>query len=523
MVPVAASLGELLTELVSRHGDRLAVACEERALSFRELDRDAGCWAAALQTAGIGPGKHVGLLAANGVDWPAVAFGVWRAGATLVPISTFVTARELEETLEHADIEVLITQAKLRSHDYLEMIAKIALHGVRRVVVLGEEATDWTTATEFLLQGERQFGHTRPVDPESIACILYTSGTTGRPKGVRLSHRAIVATVGPTATRSGLSEDDSMLSTLPLFWVAGLVIRALPTWATGCGLLFIETFTPEGIVEILDRRRPTALHLRPPQVAELLRHRAFRPELLSQVHRGNGRVEWFNGLIPDDARFITGYGMTEMAGYVTALDSRDSEEERASGMGTPLPHVEIRIVDDHGCARAAGETGQILVRGPGMFSGYHKEPPTLGLDADGWFVTGDLGALEADGTFRFIGRSKDLLRIKGINVSPIEVERILAVHERVEAVYAVGIPSQDLDQRLVVLVVCRDAGDGVEEDLRRVAREQLSHYKRPDAYIFLSPEEIPFGATSKPQRAALATLAMERLGPSAAEDPQLHR
>jgi acyl-CoA synthetase (AMP-forming)/AMP-acid ligase II len=258
-----------------------------------------------------------------------------------------------------------------------------------------------------------------------------------------------------------------MLSTLPLFWVAGLVIRALPTWATGCALLFVDTFTPEAILATLRRRHPTALHLRPPQVAELLRHPGFDAGLLASVQRGNGRTDWFDGQLPSTARFITGYGMTEMAGYVTALDWRDDARARRSGMGVPLPGVELRIVDGEGSAVPTGEIGAIRVRGPGMFSGYHKEPQGSGLDAEGWFVTGDLGRVEADGSFRFVGRSKDLLRVKGINVSPVEVEQVLAGHVGVEAVYAVGLPPDGLDQRLVVLVVARlGTESSIEEQLR---------------------------------------------------------
>jgi acyl-CoA synthetase (AMP-forming)/AMP-acid ligase II len=322
-----------------------------------------------------------------------------------------------------------------------------------------------------------------------------------------------MSTTLPTAERSGLSPEDSLLSTLPLFWVAGLVIRALPTLTAGCSLLFVDTYTPEAIIEMLVTRQPTALHLRPPQVADLLRHPSFDPQLLSRVRRGNGRVEWFGGHLPQAARFITGYGMTEMAGYVTALDWRDGEEARREGMGSPLPAVEIRIVDADGRACRPGEIGDIRVRGPGMFSGYRKEAAAYGLDADGWFETGDLGAVDADGTFRFAGRTKDLLRVKGINVSPIEVEQVLGRHAGVEAVYIVGLPSGGLEQRVVALVVSNGDGNArIEQELRGVAAVELSHYKRPEAYVFLRLDEVPFGPTSKPQKTLLAQIAGERLG-----------
>lgn len=479
------------------------MASAESELTFAELDRRADAWAARLRADGCGPGAQVGLLAPNSPEWLAAAFGVWRSGATLVPISTFVTARELGEIVNHADVEVLLTARRLRNKDYVAALADVEAPRLRKTIVLGEAPTELSAAMPSPAESS--------IGPESIACILYTSGTTGRPKGVRLSHRAILATTSPTAERSGLSAEDSLLSTLPLFWVAGLVIRALPTLASGCSLLFVDTYTPESVLEILDQRRPTALHLRPPQVADLLVHSRFRPDLLHKVRRGNGRTDWFGGVLPASARFITGYGMTEMAGYVTALDWRDPEESRRTGMGTTLPGVEIRIVDGEGRRCRAGDTGGIRVRGPGLYSGYHKESAGTGLDDDGWFVTGDLGSIDGDGTFRFAGRTKDLLRVKGINVSPIEVEQVLATHPGVQAAYVVGLPVDGLDQRVVALIVTANGVEGLHESLTALATEQLSHYKRPDTYLFLRLEEVPFGPTSKPQKDQLAAIAASRL------------
>jgi acyl-CoA synthetase (AMP-forming)/AMP-acid ligase II len=182
-------------------------------------------------------------------------------------------------------------------------------------------------------------------------------------------------------------------------------------------------------------------------------------------------------------------------------------------MGRPLPGVELQVVDADGGSLPTGQIGAVRVRGPGMFSGYHKEPAGTGRGADGWFITGDLGTVDGAGAFRFVGRTKDLLRVKGINVSPVEVEQVLAAHPRVEAAYVIGLPLDGLDQRVVVLVVARKGSEvDLESELRALAREQLSHYKRPDAYLFLEADDVPFGATSKPQRTALAELAAARLG-----------
>ncbi|MBI1815268.1 MAG: AMP-binding protein [Deltaproteobacteria bacterium] len=496
--PQAKNLSALLHRLSAEHGERAAVVGEHGTLSFAALDRATDAWAAAFAAAGCGRGAHIGLLAGNSPDWLAVAFGVWRAGATLVPISTFVTARELETILDHADVDLLVVQPQLRSHDYLAMLRSLPPLPRLRAVLRIDEARA-THASP--LQGE--------IDSESVACILYTSGTTGQPKGVMLSHRALLATVLPTAERTGLTRDDALLSTLPLFWVAGLAIRALPTLATGCALIVMETYTVDGLIAALQQHRPSALHLRPPQVGQLLAHGDCAPSLLSQVRRGGGRVEWFAGHLAADARFITGYGMTEMAGYVTALSWQDAAAERQTQLGAALPGVELRIIG--GQSSSDDAAGEIAVRGPGLFSGYYKQPAGTGLDPDGWFLTGDLGRIDGNGTLHFIGRSKDLLRVKGINVSPVEVENVLSAHPAVEAVYVVGLPIDGLEHDVVAMIVSKPGAAASETDLRALAREALSHYKWPERYLFIERSDVPLGGTSKPQRAALAALAAGRI------------
>ena len=521
----ARDLGDLLRVLAATHGRRPAATGEASQASFADLDRAADDWAADLLGAGCGPGAHVGLLAANRPEWLAAAFGAWRAGARLVPISTFVSGRELAEVLDRGGVDLLIVQPRLRAHDYLALLAERALPArLREVVALGGDDAPRAALRSFsgkelrprpMLNGGQPA--LPPISPDSIACILHTSGTTGRPKGVMLSHRAILATVLPTAERSGLDAGDSLLSTLPLFWVAGLVIRALPTLAAGCALHLLETFSAEAVIDALAHHRPTALHLRPPQVGQVLAHPRFDPALLSRVRKGNGRVEWFAPHLDHDrARFITGYGMTEMSGYVTALDWHEPEEIRRGGLGHALPGVEIDVVDEHGEPTARGSIGEIRVRGPGLFSGYHGEPAGAGIDERGYFATGDLGFLDDEGRLRFVGRSKDLLRVKGINVSPVEVEQVLGAHPAVEAAYVVGLPHDGIEQRLVALIVTRDGGPLPQDELQSIASSELSHYKRPERYIAIDRSDVPLGATAKPQRAALAALAESRVaGPQA--------
>lgn len=501
---MATDLSAWVASLADRFGDRPAVIGDGEPLSFRHFDASASRWATAFAAKGLGVGSHIALLAGNGPTWLAVAAGVWRAGATLVPISTFVTARELQETLAHADADAVVLAPSVGSHRHLDALrsVRMSLPRLSHAILLGTGARDGESGVAAFLDAPAV--SLPSIDPEAIACILYTSGTTGRPKGVMLSHRAILATIEPTAKRTGLMPTDTMLSSLPLFWVAGLVIRALPTLEAGCALILTPLFTADAVVDLLEHHRPTAIHLRPAQIGQILSHPRFDPQSCARIRRGGGRVDWYCPPLDwPDARFITGYGMTEMAGYVVALDWDDPIEIRQSQMGLPLPGVELRITNPD----PSSGIGEVHVRGPGLFSGYYREPPGTGLDVDGFFATGDLGRLEPNGTLYFSGRSKDLLRVKGINVSPLEVESVLQAHKSVENAYVVGVPFDGLDQTVVAFLISKPNALIVESEVADLAKEMLSHYKRPTHLLFISREQVPLGGTSKPQRRALAELA----------------
>ncbi|MCX8071483.1 MAG: acyl--CoA ligase [Candidatus Binatia bacterium] len=501
-----------------RWGSAIAVGEARERCTFEELDGRAECWARALRHSGIEPGARVALWGGNSVSWLTRAFGVWKAGCTLIPLSTFATARELGEILASAQADILLADRYLRNRDLAQLLSELAFpHRLKRVVVnAAGDLRGVEDESEFLRSyGKVSSAESTLARPEDVAMILYTSGTTGKPKGVRLQHRAVLSTVRATAARGGLRPGDSVVSSLPLFWVAGLCIRALPTLASGSALVVMPTFEVNELLEILQHWRPTGLHLRPPQVSALLSHPGFRPELVRTVVRGGGRTEWFGPYLAR-ARLITGYGMTEMSGYVTAVSWRDPASVRSTSIGRLLPRTQVRIVSEDGRECRPGSVGEIRVRGPGMFESYEGQPRGVGIDPQGFFCTGDLGYRDDNGQLHFVGRSKDLLRCKGINVSPVEVESVLAQHPTVEAAYVVGLPPDGFDQQLVALVVSRDGRDH-EALWREWCEKALSSYKRPTAFILLRRDEVPFGPTSKPLRDRLAALASARLrreGPS---------
>lgn len=512
------TLADLVGWWSRQWGSAVAVAGLGGSCTFAELEREASAWAAAIQRAGFLPGERLALWGGNSVRWIARAFGAWKAGLTLLPLSTFATARELNEVLAHAQPHILLADGRVRARDFARVFREISPPAsLRRIVSDGAtRLKDAEPETNFLKHARPAFAGAGLAHPQDVALILYTSGTTGKPKGVRLQHKAVLDTMYATVPRGGLRPGDRLISSLPLFWVAGLCIRALPTLASGTTLLLMETFDVDELIELLHRWRPNGLHLRPPQVAALLAHPNFDPELLKPVTKGGGRNAWYAPYLPR-ARLITGYGMTEMSGYVTAVHWRDPLRVRESSIGRLLPRTEVRIVAEDGSTCGPGITGEIRVRGPGMFEGYEGEQEGTGFDAEGYFCTGDLGFLDDAGQLHFVGRKKDLLRCKGVNVSPVEVETILTQHPTVEAAFVVGLPPDGLDQRLVAVVVSRD-GRSHEPEWREWCARTLSSYKRPSAFIVVQRSEVPFGPTTKPLRTDLARLAAARLRIEGATD-----
>lgn len=506
------TLAECADSWGQRWGGSVAVADPAATLTFAALAETSAVWASALHRVGLRPGERVALWAGNSAAWLVRAFGAWRAGCTLVPVSTFVTARELSEILSRAEPQVLLMDDTVGDKNLLAVLREAHVPPTLRTIVCGraDGAAGVDSEDAFLSRGAASTWNENLARPDDVALVLYTSGTTGAPKGVRLQHKAVLSTLWPTVTRGGLVPGDCVVSSLPLFWVAGLCIRALPTLASGATLVVMPVFRVEELLALLHRWCPTGLHLRPPQVAALLAHPAFDPALLATVQKGGGRTAWYAPHLPK-ARLITGYGMTETSGYVVALSWRDSARVRATGLGKPLPGVTLKIAGDHGQGLPPGRIGEIRVRGPGLFCGYDGEPAGTNLDPHGYFFTGDLGFLDDKGQLHFVGRQKDLLRSKGVNVSPVEVENVLVAHPGIEAAFVVGLPPGESEQTIVAIVVSRD-GESHEADWRAWCRKFLSVYKCPSAYVVVPRDKVPFGPTSKPQRTALAMLAAERLG-----------
>jgi fatty-acyl-CoA synthase len=524
--------------MARRHPDREAVVGGAARLTYGQLRARVRDLARGLRGLGVGRGDKVALLMSNRPEWVLVDLAVVLLGATLVPISTWSRERELAYVLDHCDATTLVTMDRFRGQNFLDLLAAIGparLARLERVIRLGEGPPPITSlrwpvialedvpigpsaASDALLDAGQ-----RAVAPTDIAYILYTSGTTSTPKGVQLRHHALVENMFEIGERLHLGPGDRLWMGISLFWGFGCenALLALMTHA-GCVVLQ-EQFDAAAALALIERERCTVYYGTPNIALALWEHpdRAHRD--LSSLRTGAaiGPPHAMQMVVDLGAREICNvYGLTECYGNCTVTDARDPLPVRLSTVGRPLPGMELRIV--HPEIRQplpAGQEGEILIRGH-VTPGYYKDAArnAAAFDGEGFFLTGDLGLIDADGRLSFRGRLKDIVKTGGINVAPLEVEEVLLTHPAVEQVYVVGVPDARRDEVLAAVVVLREGRAASADDLRAFCRGQLAAYKVPAHVRFVERGDLPITASGKVQKHRLREAVLAELGAAIGRD-----
>ena len=534
------TIGSLLDERAERDGAREALVFEGRRSTFAELAREVDAVARGLLALGIAPGDKVSLWMMNQPEWIHAALAVLRIGAALVPINTRFRSEDAAYVLHQSDSTTLIIQARSGPIDYWGMVQALLpslgsdgdaanasnLPALRRVIVLNETPLPGTIAWSSLLEAgagvsdEALRARVGIVDPDATAFIIYTSGTTGFPKGVMHCHN-IVRNVVDRAFRMGITPADTILMYLPLYHLFGFSEGMLMSMATGARQVLVHTFDPSQCLRLLEQERATILHGFDTHFKDLLAAYRRRPCDTSSVRTGLLATGMSSSIpIARQARkvfgrFMSGYGMSEIGAGVTlsALDS--SEEQCTEASGYPAPGYAIKIVDPAtGRKQPTGTPGEILVQGYMLMQAYYRkaEETAKAIDADGWLHTGDMGLIRADGHLRFMGRYKDMLKIGGENVDPLEIEAYLASHPAIAAAAVVGLPDARLSEVAVAFVRVEAHQNITEAQVVEHCRGKIASYKIPRHVIFL--EEFPMTGSGKVQKVKLREEARRRLEPA---------
>ncbi len=506
----ARTFGQLLTTAARSFGPRDAIIFPDRRLNYEQLGQRARSWAKALIAMGVRPGENVGILLTTRIEFIELLFGITMTGAVAVPINARYQAHELAFLIRDADLVALFTTGRVAdSLDFGERLraALPSLEQTDKSPLALDEAPLLRTivcldppCASYLVGGEEALAagadvpdaeldrRIADVAPEDIAFILYTSGTTANPKGALISHGAQIGNSRSLGVRYEATGDDKVWSPLPIFHIAGILPMTM-ILDLGGAYMTVPHFDAGVAIDMLGREGATIAY--PSFVTimqDLISHPSFASSDLSRLRVMNSNFavqpDWIRdavcAAVPHTVQVST-YGLTEAAGTVTTSRLGDPWSLRTGRCGAPLDDWQVRIVDletEEECA--LGERGEIVIRGPGMLSGYYNAPEkTAEVMRDGWFHTGDIGSFDETGHIMFHGRTKDMLKVGGENVAAAEIESMLQSHPAVKLAQVVGIPDERYAEVPAAFVELAEGESASEAELIAHCRGKLASFKLP--------------------------------------------
>jgi len=516
----ANTIDRLVRIRAEQDGAKPMVIDPDSRVSYSELESTTRDLAASLVASGIGKGTRVGLIMPNSARWVQLAIALARIGAVLVPLSTLLTAGELVAQLRAASVQFLFSVQEFRGHRYLDDL-KSAL-GVQafddamlQLPELGALRRVWTVDRLAEASGDERARQlvdamADAVTAADLLVIMFTSGSSGMPKGVMHSHGNALAAVRSGLTARCITADTRLYLPMPFFWVGGFGSGILSALLAGATLVTEEIPRPETTLRLLEGERVTLFRGWPDQAETLARYASATGADLSALRPGT-----LQALLPPEQRAAPGaratlFGMTEAFGpYCGFPADTDMPASGWGSCGKPFPGMEIRIVDpDGGQPVPRGTIGVIQIRGPHTMRGICGRSREDLFTADGFYPTGDLGRLDGEGFLFYHGRSDDMFKVSGATVYPSEVERALRDIPGVDSAFVTNVPGAGGD-RVGATVVCGDGALGVEQ-LNGAARTLLSTFKVPTVWLVLkSDDDIPRGGTGKVDIGRLREMLIE--------------
>ena len=484
------NLAENLIAAVQRHPDRIAIRMDEVEMPYASLDSASARVAGLLVGKGIKPGDHVGVMLPNVPYFAVVYYGVLRAGGAVVPMNVLLKDRETSYYLKDADAKAIF-----------------AWHECAGPARAGAQAAGAELIEVRPGRFEQLLGETPPLDRvasrtgHDTAVVLYTSGTTGTPKGAQLTHANLNRNVETVARMLELVPADVLLGALPLFHAFGQTCGLNAAIASGAELTLIPRFDPDKALEILERDRVTIFEGVPTMFSAML-HSDRRDKVDTFTLRfcvSGGAAMPVEVMSRFETAFdcivLEGYGLSETSPLASFNHPR--QQRKPGSIGTPVDGVEMKVVDDDGSDVAAGDAGEILIRGHNVMKGYlnRSQATAEAIDADGWFRTGDVGRVDEDGYFFIVDRKKDMIIRGGYNVYPREIEEVLHEHPAVREAAVVGVAHAELGEEVGAAVALKPGASADPGELRSFVKGRVAAYKYP-RHLWIV-EELPKGPTGK--------------------------
>ena len=536
------TVGGLLEMVARRFPDNDALVYPDRGLrySYREFDRLCDQVAKGLLKLGIGKGDHVAIWATNVPEWVVLQFATARIGAVLVTINTSYKSAELEYILQQSDATALFLVQGFKDTDYVETLygvvpelRKVAPGGLcsdnlpclKNVIFLSGQAPAGMLAYaeleklgESVSDGELATVKAQLAEHEVIN-MQYTSGTTGFPKGVMLTHHNLVNNGFNIGECMRFTERDRLCIPVPFFHCFGCVLAVLACVTHGATMVPVETFNPEQVLKTIEAEKCTAVHGVPTMFIAELEHPAFRKYDLSSLRTGIMAgspcpIEVMKRVIRDMncSEITIAYGQTESSPVITQTRTDDPIELRVATVGRALPDVEVKIVDiETGATLPPGKQGELCTRGYLVMKGYYKMPEETAraIDLDGWLHTGDLAVMDEHGYCKITGRIKNMIIRGGENIYPREIEEFLYAHPKVADVQIYGVPDRKYGEQVMAAVKLKEGVTCSEEEIRDFCKGRIANYKIPFYVRFV--DEYPMTASGKIQKFKLREMAIREL------------
>jgi len=536
----ALTLGQMLDQAAAWDPSHEAVVFRGERVSYGELKARADTFALGLMALGLGPGDHVVLWMPNRIEWNVAHLGIAKAGCVTVTCNSRYKAFEVEYVLRQSDAKALILADRFDAAgvDYLEILREVCpesgaagplssprLPALRQVIVLGASAPagcrPWREVEELGRASDARALDRVPIKPEDPAVMLYTSGTTGEPKGCLLSHGNVYYKCRVYAELHDWTARDRYFVPVPYFHIFGCMGGIAANCLAGSTQVLMDVFDPAEAMRLIEAERVTVFSGVPTMFITILGHPAFGRHDLRSLRTGSigaapVPVEIMRRIL--DGRHGLGmdalvvYGLTEATGGTHWTRAGDPIEKRVSTVGLPAPEIEDRIVDPAtGAPRGPGEEGEVCVKGPTMMLGYYKNPAaTAEKLRGGWLHTGDMGIKDAEGYLRITGRLTDMIIVGGFNTYPAEIENFFLRHPKVLDISIVGVPDPVMGEAVMAFVVPKAGKTLTAEEIWTFARGRMANFKVPK-YVEIV-EGFPLTGSGKVQKFKQKAYAVEKYG-----------
>ncbi len=541
---MSITVGNLLEQVADRYPDDQAVKYTDRPfdMTWREFDDEVNRIAKGFLALGIGKGDHVAIWATNVPEWLLTLFASAKIGAVLVTVNTNYKVFELEYLLRQSDSKALVMIRNFKENNYVDTINELCptlkdakpgdfsdpkLPFLKDIIFVGED----TPAGMIAWNDLHELGKSVPeesfrsifdsIDPHDVTNMQYTSGTTGFPKGVMLTHYNIVNNGKSIGDCMKFTHDDKLCICVPFFHCFGLVLAVMASLTHATAMVPIPYYRPTAVMQALQNEQCTAVHGVPTMFIAMLEHPTFHdykfPRLRTGIMAGSPCPIKVMQLVVDKMgmREITiTYGQTEASPATTMTTTEDSLELRVTTVGKSMPFVETKIVDpETGETLPPNTPGEFCARGYNIMKGYYKmeEATRQAIDADGWLHSGDLAMVDENGYYKITGRIKDMIIRGGENIYPKEIEEFLYTHPEVRDVQVIGVPDKQYGEEVCACIIPRAWEDCTSvEAIQEAVRANMARHKVPKYVLFM--DSFPMTASGKIQKFKLREYATEKLG-----------